>query len=113
MDYLFRFFLTGFVLTTGGFAFLVPVLASVVVVWFCACCCVDGWGSSRVGSVIFSSHFSSWIVVIGLGGLSLVLVMSSGPAPSAGGSCRIGSVSNFVGEAGGLLGIRFWKQTNN
>ena len=51
--------------------------------------------------------------MVGLGGLSLVLAMLFGSASSAGSPCGIGSVTNFVGEAGGLLGVRFWKQSDN
>ena len=48
------FFVTGFVLMTEGFSFLVTVSATVGEVWFGACCCVDGGFFSQIGSVVFS-----------------------------------------------------------
>ena len=99
-----------------GFVSLDPVLAFIVF-RLVACCCVDGGDSSQVSSVIFTSHFSGWIVLVGLGEFFLVLAMSPGPVSVVVDAgiplCGVGGGTNFVGEAGGHLGVRFWKQSNN
>ena len=55
--------------------------------------------------------------MVGLGEFSLVSAKLIGPVLVVvdGGSslCGIGGGTNFVGEADGLLGIRFWKQSDN
>ena len=66
---------------------------------------------------MFTSHFSGWISVVGLGGFSPVLAILPGNVlvvvDTGISLCGVGSGTNFVGEAGGLLGIRLWKQSDN